>query len=376
MPVTVDSGSGLSAALNQIPQRKTFKIGSYWFLLWSDGTNLVYKSTTNPADWSGSKTTLISGIAKGQYFAARYAVYNSTDYVYLAYVLSDVDNGSDVYFCRCTVSNGTLTAGTSYTVYAKASGARMSYPDVHVGTNGYAHVGFSRGETTGTKLLRWMVRYCTSNDGNGTWSGANFSIATAAGDLYWAYGGLAQLTSGKMYTAYCSDAVVWIRGALFSGDPLAWGSYETILASDCAPTAVLCLLGTTDDVGLSYSKGSTSYQYFKYRTYGTGWGSEETIEDYACVTAATLTLDSSVWYAFWVISDEVWRNSRVSGSWGTPEKWVDGETDPLSGSLTSDEFDRSDLIGVAWVRGIGTQYIRYATLDLAPPKPPILVQII
>jgi hypothetical protein len=189
-----------------------------------------------------------------------------------------------------------------------------------------------------------------------------------------------RLTGGKVYTVFWSLGVTWLRGGLWDGS--SWSSYETICDYQVAyPSAY----AYGDDVYCVYSVLSAGYYYCKFRkrTYGVGWGSEESASSTPTRDDQHVTVDSSngdCW-VFWVSGLDnlklvYAKRVNSTGAWSTVE-WI---TEPAPNSIMDLSvcpywIVMDSEIGVAYVRGATAPYtLRFAVLSLVPliVKKPIM----
>lgn len=343
------------------PQRKTFKVGSYYFVLYSDGTNLVYHTSLDGTTWSDA-TTLRTGITKGHDFSCRVYEISGVTYLYLAYTPNGGTANNPVLFRRDTISGNTITAGTEYTVFVASTSLRYMNPDVDVDTNNAVWVSFGRGDLVGLKMLALRLYYNANNDGSETWtSSTEINYGYFLGDTEDAYGGIVRLTSARMYLLAVRSGS-WAKGNL--RDAGAWGSIETITGA--LPLYAHGLASYNSNVLFAYPDTSNSIPYFFKRTYGVGWGSQETIG--SATEAVHLCVDQSNGdvYAFYRAIGSIYYNKRTT-TWGTETEWF-SDSQIIYRSINPFWQVTDNKIGFVYMRGeLSPWQIKYAVLDLAPP---------
>jgi len=368
MAVTIGT-SATAGATYYPPQRKTFYANGYFWAFYSDGTNLVYRTSSDGLSWSSATT--VRACAHGEDFSVRYFPDYNSAYVYYAYA----DGGATVYFCRGQILVNIINWGTEYVV---ESDRIEDYPDVCVGSDGAVYVGFS--DLLYTGRYRWVVNRNVNNDGSGSW----YSYGLIATQTSRCHGQLLMLTNSRIFTAFCSEGAIILYGRLWDG--VGWVATETCV-SDLDDHRSWQMVAEGDDVHLAYmdttdaSLGSKRYRLRDY-SEATPWQAIETITSGTTYNyGLTLAIDESngYLYCFWLAGNNLYYAERTT-SWQSVQTWITGERDLKFVSINAcQKVNANDKIGVIWTKGELSPYsVRYDLLDLAPPPPPaagILAQI-
>lgn len=364
MPVTICTVSA-GAACYQQPQRKTFYANSLYWVFYSDGTNMVYRTSADGITWSDPTT--VRACTHGAMFSVRHYNIGGVDYVYYAYAANAFN--VPVLFCRGTISDSSISWGTEYTIQSASASYRFGYPDVDVGTDNAVYVGYSRG-IDGSSLL-WVVSRNMNNDGSGAWTVYSYydDVSLTEGGEAFAHGALTRLTNGRMYTAFTSSVCAWLGGSLWTGSVWSPSSanHETIVDENVQELFGLGSYG--DNVYIAYRDTEHDYVLFNLRTYGVGWGSEETVDSNPS-TGVHLCVDQSNGdcYAWWGRISVVYYAKRTA-TWGAAVAFS-SEASLFLASITPFWIVTNEVIGVVWTQGFITTNLRYGILSLVVPPPP------
>jgi len=348
MAITVCTVNTISA-VDYPEQRKTFYANGYFWLFYSDGTNLVYRTSTDGINWSSPTT--VRACTHGDYFDVEYFPAYSTTYVYYTYAA-----GGNLIYRRGSISGNTITWENEVTVN---SGNVWYAPSVGVATDGRVFVGGSLSSGGNTYFYVWTN---PNNDGSGTWSYQLFTWSS--GTDTWR-SDILQLTSGRAYVLFCKSGTLY--GNLWDGS--GWGTNESFSVgqrdfSSCAKD---------DDVHVAYiSSATANAKAYRKRTYGVGWGSEEIVKTEPSVYAGqtlSVDLDSGDLYYFWGEGTTIYYSKKPSGgSWSSPTTFASGESYLRLLSINAFKRVWNDSIGVVWVRGELSPYdLRYQVLSTVPP---------
>ncbi|GAI82599.1 unnamed protein product, partial [marine sediment metagenome] len=208
-------------------------------------------------------------------------------------------------------------------------------------------------------------------DGSGAWDLWSYydDVSLTQGGDAFANGALTRLTNGRMYTAFTSSVTMWLGGSLWTG--VAWSpssaNHEAVVDE---ATQVLFGLGSYgDNVYVAYRRTVLSHVFFKLRTYGVGWGSEETV-DANSSTGVHLCVDQSNGdcYAWWGFISVVYYAKRTA-TWGAAVAFS-SEASLFLASITPFWIVTNNVIGVVWTQGLFTFNLRYGILSLVVPPPP------
>jgi len=357
MAVTVCNVS-IITAVDFPEQRKTFYANGYFWLFYSDGTNLVYRTSADGISWSSP--TVVRACADGSYFDIEYFPAYSPSYIYYAYA-----GGGDLIFRRGFISGNAVTWGSEVTVH---SGYVWYAPSVGVATDGRVFVGGSLSAAGNTYFYVWTN---PNNDGSGTWS---YQLLTwGSGTDTWR-SDILQLTSGRVYVLFCRSGTIY--GNLWNGS--GWGTNESFGVGQRDFSS--CAEG--DDVHVAYISSATgNAKAYRKRTYGVGWGSEEIVKtEPSLYVGQTLCVDlnSGDLYYFWGEGTTIYYSKKPSGgSWSSPTTFASGESDLRLLSINAFKQVWNDSIGVVWTRGELSPYkLRYQVLSTLPPPPVAAKRII
>jgi len=369
-PSTVGT-STTNRAVGYAGQRKGFYAEGRFWLFYSDGTNAVFESTTDPTDWSGTPTS-IGSCTNGAYFA----IFFDGTYVHYAR-----EYNYDLFYRRGTPnSNGTISwSAAEQAVLDGSSTNYYRFPYMTVDSNGYAWIGARY--YNGTSYYPYVLKNANNN---GTWStdfSYKFSTTSQSG---WRVNPVA-LTTGKIYVVCTADGLASI-GRLYNG---GWGSEETDVAD--YPTQYgheSCVVAYGDDVHFVYNRRTTYQIRYNKRTYGIGWGANDVLiaDSTEPNTTPSISVDSNGHlYVFWQNEgvDHVYYIKCVSGTWDAEATdWINESVDDIGCGFVQNSFycAYENYIGFSYMTKLASPYnVKFAYLSLEAPPPPtggILVQVI
>ena len=332
-------------------QRKTFYANSYYWSFYSDGTNLVYRTSVDGVTWSSAST--VRACAGGARFDVGYFPDYSLNYVYYAYAW-----GGDLIFRRGTISGNTITWSSEVTVNA---GNVWDHPSIGVCTDGRLIIGANLSSGGNTYFYVWTN---ANNDGSGSWSYTNLAFSGGT-DFY--HSAILPLTGGKAYALFCKTELL---GNLWNGS--SWAVKEEVT------NVGQVLFGATrkdDDVHVAYYSAAVAYRKaYRKRTYGASpaWSGEETIYTADSVfigITVCVDLGTGDLYAVWGQTNTVYYSKKPSGGvWGARTVLASDETNLLTASVNTFKRVWNDVVGVIWTKGAyPTWYVRFAVLSLAAP---------
>jgi hypothetical protein len=298
-------------------QRKSFYANGRFWVFYSDGTNMVYRTSTDGSTWSSATT--VRAATAGYYFS----VWFDGTYLHYAYASS-----SAIYYRRGTPnSDGTITwsAGeqTVSTTYNKAF-----LPTISVDSNRYVWVGYR--DYSGTYYYPYVIK---SGNNDGTWGTGTITQLSTTENVAWRVI-VIPLTSGKMLAVYAYDgATVKVK----KWDGSAWGT-EVATTSAISSAYYFSAVAQGDDAHLTFLKSTYNIIYTKY-TYSTNsFGTETTLVSGATSTSApVLSIDTATndLYVFaatkttgtppgWT-ADHIYyiKYTASSGTWGSWTDWID-----------------------------------------------------
>lgn len=312
-PSTV--GTSTASVATRFPfQRKTFFASGLHWAFYSDGANMVYRTSSDGVTWSSATT--IRTCADAREFSIWF------DGTYVHYVYCRVLTNQPIYYRRGTPnSDGSITWPLAeQTARAGASATRYENVFVTVDSGGYPWIGY---------LYYWLnpiepelpdlsARVTKSSTNDGTWVVASgFPYILNDLDQAWAVT-VVPLTNLRIYAIYAYDNAP-ILGRLWTG---SWGSEETASSYNISGFGRYhSVVAEGDDVHLVYHRITANEIRYCKRTYGVGWGTDTLVQSGVTSTSVpVLSLDASnsELYCFWAGSptvDYIYYKKCVAGTW-------------------------------------------------------------
>jgi len=353
---------GTSAAAAHDPilepsQRATFAAAGRRWVFYTDGTNLVFRSSTDGVAWSADTT--VRACVKGD----RFAIHFDGTYVHYAYASPVAGASGGIWYRRgAPQSNGTITWSAVEQKPAEPGepGNVFLTPSVSVDSSGYPWIVWVLYDDDGPTYRLYCIR---SYNNDGTWSGAEGGGSLASGMDSTSCPRLVPLRARRMYCLY--DKSGEILGKLFSGitNPTLWGSEEDT-GADIAASRLYDAVSYLDHVHLVWTETTTLKLQHKKRTYGTGWSASHEIYDAVLSDMGpALSIGSQgkpTLYVFWApdeanpTADHVfYKTSTDDGvNWSAPIDWIDESADgfPLPNQQSVFEAQGEFYIGCIWIR--------------------------
>jgi len=366
---------GTSAAAAHDPilepsQRSAFYAAGRRWVFYTDGTNLVFRSSADAVTWSAD--TSVRACVKGDQFAIHF----DGTYVHYAYASPVAGASGGIWYRRgAPQSNGTITwsAVEQKPTEPGEPGNIFLTPSVSVDSSGYPWLVWVLYDSEGPTYRLYCVR---SANNDGTWSGAEGGGSLAAGIDATTIPRLLPLQDRRMYCLW--DESGDILGKLYSGPPLSatiWGSEEDT-GADIAASRLYDAISYLDHVHLAWTETTTLKLQHRKRVYGTGWSASHEI--YNAVLAdmgpaiSRGSQEPPKLYVFWApdeanpTADHVfYALSTDDGvTWSAPVDWVDDSADtfPLANQQSVFEVQGEFYIGCMWVRS-SPDDIRYYELE-------------
>jgi len=370
------SSSSYSLGAGLAYQRKIFTGFDRTWVFYSNGANLVYKSTPDHINWTAERT--IRSSQYGQYFSIWF------DGQKVHYVFSASLN---LQYCLGTpnLTDFSITWGPAQTI----ANVTAMFPTICMDSFGFLYVAY--GETTNGRS--WLTKSSTNN---GIWTTeftkevtstaecANHVIYGDTGaSLYYPNTTYAwetfcvPMNNGKIYVGYCQE-LVFIYGKVFDGTN--FGSEELIINKQTAEDAVWCLAAAVDTVYLAahcdnFPASGTSI-YIATRT--SGWGGMVKLGDvnYSPGNSNQCAPAVSIWngipFVFWWDSANTIANLHCSyldaGSWK--------DIILLTGSVAagwgiSSSYESDTILGVVYTAPeTAPRSIFFTGLDMSEEPPP------
>jgi hypothetical protein len=345
-------------------QRKAFYANGRFWVFYSNGTNMVYRTSTDGLTWSDAIT--IGACIEGAFFS----VWFDGTYVHYARYYSN-----DLFYRRgIPNSDGTIDWGgvAEQTVYDGTLTSYYDTPSIAVDSGGHAWIGARY--YNGTNYYPYVFKNANIN---GTWStalGFPYQLSTTAGNSYVQP---VPLTNLKVYVIYTRSGAL-SKGQLYDGT--SWGSEESDLADyNIQAPELFSAVNEGDNVHFVYIRQTTYQIRYNKRTYGVGWGVNDALvqDAMAFYSAPALSIDAyGNLYCFWVKkdTDHVYYKKCVSGTWDTdPTDWINEATDgiPYDYVLSSFYQTQNNYIGVLYLTKTASPYnVRFDFLIITAPPPP------
>ena len=330
MVTTVNTTTNLEGP-GRTCQRKTFFAAGRFWVFYSDGSDLVYRTSTDGSTWS-SPTTLKSGGAYGGPFSLWF------DGTYMQYAYNEhwEANHPLVYRRGEPQPDGTISwSADEQTVLAADADSSYNLPTISVDTDLYPFISYVKWNRTTDDCYPYVTK---SSNNDGTWSTDTdfpYQLSTINSILWRTL--VVPMLSGRVYAIFGRN-VVTLKGKLWDGS--SWGSQETVsVANANRGVRNTSAVAEGDDIHVTFQKGPIGKKImYRRRTYGVGWGTEEIVQDaIPGYTAPSLAIaavfgDNDL-YCFWQEdpdADKVYYKKCVNGTWDTdPTMWIDETTDDL-----------------------------------------------
>ena len=348
-PTTVATGASVNTALSA--RHTLFKVsGGYYFFIYCDGTNVVYKSSADGVTW-GSATTIAANASSGGY-----AAYYDGTYVYVVYQSSgDTDVTS---FQRGTISSGTITWGTAYTCVAKPSTDWHSYyPALTVDGDGQPWVCVVHAFSWNNSHVDFYQ--CDAGDGSGSWTNKKATSQFTSN-----YGRNTMVTLPTSGDVMLFGWEGWDNavGYLYdlSGDTV--GGAETATDYDVENFGIASV-GDGDNIHLIYVVESAYEVYIAKRTSG-AWGIDALLKTTGdSTTSVAVSMYASDVYGIYSCDGHIYYKV-YSGSWGSEQTLEDEQSKGAALHSWENSVDNKILVGWAYEGG-ATDKIQFSTINLA-----------
>jgi len=355
IPSTVATLSVNLATLEAF-QRKTFFANTRYWVFYSDGVDIRYKTSTDGSTW-GSSTHICPG-GHGQSFSIWF------DGTYVHYVKGPQGIGEIKYRRGKPNPDGTISwSAPEQTAFSSRKELYVYECYICVDTEGYPWIGYRWGYDGAGRYPNCT----TSSLNNGTWQtapGFPYQLSTiSTGDWICS---IVPLTNRKVYAIYLPAGAV--RGKLWDGT--TWRDEEVITTAGIVRRFAHSVVTHNDDIHLAFLQGPPTYNilYFK-RTYGIGWGDQEIIETSQTSTSyPVLSIDTTTGnpYCFWGTSDIIYYKKCINEKWdSTPTTWI-SEPNLIEETVTCFYQAWNAKTGVIWTQGNQSPYnIRFSYVEMS-----------
>lgn len=353
MAVTIDTVTGVNRTRTPVQRKVFYAAGRFWAFYADGAAQSVFRTSVDGTAWSGE--TIIGAGGTGAYISICF------DGTYLHYARAP---GFGCNYRRGVPNaDGTITWSAAEQV-VQAAGVCQD-PSIAVDSNGFPWVAYSS-----TPVLNvWRVKNSSTNDG--TWVTDNtWDLASSVSAVL---GAIVALTNGKMFSVYFAKvADTRVKGKLYDG---GWGGEEdaSVSSVDTGEFSQDSITAIGDDVHLVFLE-KTSYDItYRERTFGVGWGVEETIQaggvEASCPVISYDTVTEDL-YCFWAhvpAAEHVYYSVKNGGSWAAPVDWIDETVDGLHdrSTLTCYLSSYGGFIGVLYISDTSTPWnVRHDFLAL------------
>jgi len=342
-----------SAAATYLPfQRKSFYANGRFWVFYSDGSNIVYRTSTDGTSWTDATT--VASASAGSYFS----IWFDGTYIHYARTLSGL------YYRRGTPnSDGSITWSASEQSVPTTYGS-PSTPFVSVDSDGYAWIGY-QDKAAALQIFPYVTK---SGNNDGTWgstpSGFPYQLSTTA-SMGWRII-VIPLTAGKMLVLYAYTTTVKAR----AWDGSNWLS-EVSTSSSISDGRFYSATAQGDDVHLTFLTSAYDIIYTKYVYSSNSFTSETTLVSGATSTSApVISRDPSTnnLYIFAVTkttdtpsgwtANHIYYNKYDGASWSGWTDWIDETTETLTDSdrLTCFYEAEGNYVGLAYLTKTSSPY--------------------
>jgi len=373
-PSTVGTSTTAEATYCTYQRNNFFAVTLFWEF-YSNGTHLVFKTSTDGTTWSS--ITAVRVCTSGRMFDVYYDT--ATGCVHYAYA-DEVAGDALIYRRGTPNSDGTITWTAEVTAFQYGTN-KILYPSVAADSGGYPWIGYMKYVDT-THYFPWVTKSSTND---GTWTtNASCPYQLSTSRFYFRVRVL-PLTSLKVlvlytYAAGGGGAGVPIYSRSWSGS--AWNAEKT------TPKNVVYDGGTVysavaqgDDVHLvqlcnAYLDNNIYYTKYTYST--NSWGTAVVVQaltvtaDYYIGPTLSINSTTNDLYCFWSGAptlDHIFYKKYVSGSWdANPTDWITETTDHITSNSTLTSFySHSSLVGLLYMTKTASPYnVRFAFLGTIP----------
>jgi len=354
---TTNSSSGVGEYANF--QRRAFQTADRFWAFYYNYGNLEYTSSTDGISWATNTT--IKAIPDGRSFGIWY------DGTYVHYVTSNpLVMSYYIYYRRGTPNaDGSITwSAAEQQVQAYLDERMFKKVNVVTDSQGYPWIAYIIAANGSPRP--WVIKASTND---GTWTTASGFPYNISPDPPGDYCIAIPLTDSKMYI-YNPN-----QGRLYDG---GWGSLETIPGSasyDWYGSGI----SIGDDVYVSYTEGGVFK--FNKRTYGVGWGSEQTIATHpsglGCVGSVLTKSIGGRIYSSWQYTEggqgKIAYKRYLDGAWDDTETVWSVEPEEvklLDAPGTFYEESSQKKIGAIFVTGGASPPFNVRFVSFEPPPPP------
>lgn len=325
---TTDKEVARTSAENSVAypfQRKIVYGANRYWAFYTDGDNLVCKTSVNGTYWDGYQVLGESG--SGLQFAVCW------QNPYISYVRSICGKGDPIYYCRCyAFENGTLHYPIGEKV-AVPSDSNLQYlvPTIEVDSLGYPWIGYRVYNFSTSKNHAWVTKSSTNNGYWTTATGFPYKLVKWDVTSCWTSTPV-RLTNQKMACIYVGDVIVKAYCRIWNGS--AFGDEENATTSNCSEAirGSTCI-AENDDVHLVINAQTTFDIRYVKRTYSnSSWSTEVVVDnDTNLYSAPVLTKYGDTLRCFWALNttDHIYYRQKQGVTWSDRIDWADESSDGL-----------------------------------------------
>lgn len=372
-PSIVDNSTS-SAALTAPTQRKLFYAADRFWVFYSDGGELVYKSSSDGLAWS-DRSEPLGASSDGNGISVHF------DGTYVHYARTTSANDEPLYYRRGTPgADGTIAWSEAEQIaIAAVKGVRYLHPSVSADSSGHALISYHHEKQNGKAGEGPCVTMSGNNDGTWGTTPAGFPYElTSASESEW-YTTVHGLTSDKIAVTFADHTEIpMVYVSTYDGagwNPTVSTASTAHFGSDYS------VLAEGDDLHIALLAEATfEVRYCRYSYATNTVGPESTLRGSELLSSApalAMTSDGDL-YCFWVNSaadGHIYFSRMISGAWDSEcTDWLTETNLTASGGVsTSYNQGSSAYVGVAWETGLSSPYeIRFGAIQTVfpPNRPP------
>jgi len=324
--------------------------GRFW-VWYSDGTNMGFKTSVDGDSWSGF--TNVKAENRGVDFSVHY------DGTYIHYVQTvGTDPYNLVYRRGVCNADGTITWSAVEQLVVADIGTGITHPSIGADNESYPWIGYRYHNGD------WYPRIIASSTNDGTWNTAlGFPYTSRSGDFSVTVISLTNKRMGMIMGNYSWPVLFrfW--------DGSSWGAEENATTFDIQYGGYLSATSLDDNVHLAVLRGDVSNITYVTRINSTGtWENETLIVGGLTITSApVISIDdwSEEIFVFWTHNNHIYYRKNVRGTWLDSVDWLVESSESITGNqvLTSSykEFGTTTrYIGLVYMTN-GSYNVKFAS---------------
>lgn len=350
-------------------QRKLLYANGYYYIFYSDGDKIVYRSSSDGITWSNPytvKTYPHTGTALGEDFSFTF----DGTYIHCAWAqgtISPADRGLE-YRRGKPKANGEIEWTTAYWIVAYTSGGTEALyrPHICIDSNGYPWIGFFRRNFTFSTIRPVIIKnvYKDGSDWTNDFAPYDLTFGSETDDS-WVVSPQ-PLTGGKIYAVFVGQNQ-GLKGRLYNA---GWGAIESY-GTDYPKVWNFSATSIGDIVHLAYTDRADPAS-IRYLKRDGSWGSEEVIaSDVEDIDNPVISMHGSIPYVMWSKANDHIYYAYKNGAWSSAIDWIEAsnalaELEVLNfnyrGQLTSYKTSLNNRLLVAYETD--DNYIHFQARDL------------